>query len=141
MRISPSVGSVMRERILSRVLFPAPLRPMIATTSPSSMSKLTSLKAQKSSRFPAGLSAAECRDFFRIVKSLCKNSRKFSWCRMRCPSRYFLERLRASTMGAMSDDVREAELHTPENQQTCQKQSDAHGQGSAHQRPRSGAAQ
>ena len=31
----PSSGSVMRERILSSVLLPAPLRPMMPTTSPS----------------------------------------------------------------------------------------------------------
>ncbi len=42
----PVVGSVMRERILSSVLLPAPLRPMMPTTSPASTSKLTSFRAQ-----------------------------------------------------------------------------------------------
>src|SRR2546423_9791219 len=45
----PSVGSVMRLRILSRVDLPAPLRPMMPTTSPCLTSKETSLRAQKSS--------------------------------------------------------------------------------------------
>ena len=44
--ISPAVGSVMRLRILSRVLLPAPLRPMMPTTSPFMMSKDRSRKAQ-----------------------------------------------------------------------------------------------
>src|SRR5437660_580599 len=37
----------MRERILSSVLLPAPLRPMMPTTSPRFTSKLTSFSAQK----------------------------------------------------------------------------------------------
>ena len=48
MRILPSVGSVMRLSIFSRVLLPAPLRPTIPTTSPWSMLKDTSRSAQKS---------------------------------------------------------------------------------------------
>ena len=44
----PRVGSVMRERILSSVLFPAPLRPIMPTASPRLISKLMSFKAQKS---------------------------------------------------------------------------------------------
>ncbi len=43
----PSVGSVMRLRIFSSVLLPAPLRPMMPTTSPRLTSKQTSLRAQK----------------------------------------------------------------------------------------------
>ena len=46
-RLGPEFGLVMRERILSRVLFPAPLRPMIPTTSPRLTSKETSSRAQK----------------------------------------------------------------------------------------------
>jgi len=50
----PEVGAVTRDRILSRVLLPAPLRPMLAlslaegmpTTSPCCTSKETSFKAQ-----------------------------------------------------------------------------------------------
>src|SRR6185503_1112742 len=38
----------MRDRILSRVLFPAPFAPMMPTTSPTPTSKLTSRSAQKS---------------------------------------------------------------------------------------------
>ena len=42
----PSVGSVMRDRILSSVLLPAPLRPMMPTTSPCWTSNDTSFSAQ-----------------------------------------------------------------------------------------------
>ena len=42
----------MRERILSSVLLPAPLRPMMPTTSPSLTSKETSLRAQMVSLCP-----------------------------------------------------------------------------------------
>src|SRR5207244_2135069 len=46
----PSVGSVIRERIFSKVDLPAPFRPMMPTTSPRLTSKDTSFRAQKSSR-------------------------------------------------------------------------------------------
>ena len=45
----PAVGSVMRLRIFSSVLLPAPLRPMMPTTSPCVTSKETSRRAQKDS--------------------------------------------------------------------------------------------
>ena len=45
----PSVGSVMRDRILSSVVLPAPLWPMMLTSSPRLISKLTSRSAQNSS--------------------------------------------------------------------------------------------
>src|SRR6185436_10089695 len=44
----PRVGGVIRERIFSSVLFPAPLGPMMPTTSPTCTSKLTSCSAQNS---------------------------------------------------------------------------------------------
>ena len=46
----PEVGTVTRERILSSVLFPAPLAPTSPSISPRSSEKLTSLSAQNSSR-------------------------------------------------------------------------------------------
>ena len=46
MRARPVVGSVMRDRILSSVLLPAPLRPMMPTTSPRLTSNETSFSAQ-----------------------------------------------------------------------------------------------
>lgn len=49
MVMRPPVGSVMRLRIFSRVLFPAPFRPMMPTTSQRLTSKETSLSAQNSS--------------------------------------------------------------------------------------------
>ena len=42
----PRVGVVMRDRILSSVLLPAPLRPMMPTTSPRVISNETSSSAQ-----------------------------------------------------------------------------------------------
>jgi hypothetical protein len=47
-RPTPVVGEVMRERTFSRVLLPAPFRPMIPTMSPRSTSKFTSFSAQNS---------------------------------------------------------------------------------------------
>jgi hypothetical protein len=46
----PTVGAVIRVRILSSVDLPAPLRPMTPRTSPSRTLKLTSRNAQISSR-------------------------------------------------------------------------------------------
>src|SRR5215475_4359979 len=46
MSTCPVVGWVIRDRIFSSVDLPAPLRPMIPTTSPGATSKLTSLRAQ-----------------------------------------------------------------------------------------------
>ena len=43
-----AVGSVMRDRIFSSVLLPAPLRPMMPTTSPRAISNDTSSSAQNS---------------------------------------------------------------------------------------------
>ena len=50
-RASPVVGAVMRERILSSVVFPAPLWPTTPIALPRSTSKSTSRSAQISSRF------------------------------------------------------------------------------------------
>ena len=50
------VGSVMRERIFRSVVLPAPLRPMIPTTSPRGTSKLTS--AERGELFPVRASSA-----------------------------------------------------------------------------------
>src|SRR5258708_7068580 len=49
--IRPVVGVVMRERTLSSVLLPAPLRPITPMTSPFSTSNETSLSAQKVDAF------------------------------------------------------------------------------------------
>jgi len=45
----PAVGGVIRARILSSVVLPAPLRPMIPTVSPSATSNEMSRSAQNSS--------------------------------------------------------------------------------------------
>ena len=47
--ISATEGSVMRLNIFNKVLFPAPLRPMMPTLSPWLISKLMSFNAQNSS--------------------------------------------------------------------------------------------
>ena len=57
-RRCPRVGSVIRERILSRVVLPAPLRPMTPTTSPWRTSNETSRSAQIHSRRLATASPA-----------------------------------------------------------------------------------
>ena len=60
----PSLGSVMRDRIFSSVDLPAPLRPMMPSTSPRLTSKLTSFSAQNSSVAVAahdGAAAQPCR--------------------------------------------------------------------------------
>ena len=44
----PVVGGVIRARIFSMVLLPAPLRPMMPTVSPARISKETSFSAQNS---------------------------------------------------------------------------------------------
>ena len=49
-RAEPTVGSVMRARIFSSVLLPAPLRPMMPTTSPWPTRNVTSRSAQIDSR-------------------------------------------------------------------------------------------
>ena len=46
----PDVGSVIRLRIFSKVDLPAPFRPMIPTTSPGMISKLTSSSARRMAR-------------------------------------------------------------------------------------------
>ena len=51
----------MRERIFSSVDLPAPLRPMMPSTSPRLTSKLTSLSAQNSSTVVAGDELAAAR--------------------------------------------------------------------------------
>jgi hypothetical protein len=54
-RTSPRVGAVMRDKILSSVDLPAPLRPMMPTASPGAMSNDTSSSAQKvGSALPKG---------------------------------------------------------------------------------------
>jgi len=57
----PLVGAVIRERILSSVLLPAPLRPMMPRISPCSTSNETSLSAQIVSpeRLPIALADPE----------------------------------------------------------------------------------
>ena len=59
---APAVGSVIRLRIFSRVLLPAPLRPMMPTTSPCWTSKETSLRAQNSSELEQGAGSGEGGD-------------------------------------------------------------------------------
>ena len=53
-RTSPLVGAVTRERIFKSVLFPAPLRPMMPSTSPRLTSKDTSRRAHSVSSSVGG---------------------------------------------------------------------------------------
>ena len=65
----PVVGYVIRDRIFSSVLLPAPLRPMIPRTSPSSTEKDTSLRAQRLSVFR--LRVRSCRKAFARTSRSC----------------------------------------------------------------------
>ena len=75
----PVVGSVMRERIFSSVLLPAPLRPMMPTTSPCSTSNETSFSAQIRSPARArpvrGSATAAASDAERILVRVSRRSR------------------------------------------------------------------
>src|SRR5271157_3383665 len=92
----------MRERILSKVLLPAPLRPMIPTDSPLRMSKSTSSSAQNVSRcWVLTLSGCLTRS---TIASLKVVGRFVSW-----EIRYDLLKPRTET--AMSlDNIGEASL-------------------------------
>ena len=56
----------MRDRILSSVDLPAPLRPMMPSTSPRLTSKLTSLSAQNSSIVSPATSGAAARGLLSV---------------------------------------------------------------------------
>src|SRR5687768_10317660 len=78
-RASPSVGSVIRERILSRVVLPAPLAPMTPIASPRCTSNETSRNAQST----RGSSTSPLR------RSASRSVRKL-W--FDCPRRYCFPR-------------------------------------------------
>src|SRR5688500_3785506 len=97
---SPEVGSVTPERIFRSVVFPAPLRPMIPSTSPRGTSKLTPPRAASSPcsgrAVPRARWSAE-----RPPRTIA--SRRLPWSTSRSPRRYVL--LRSRTESARSDDV------------------------------------
>src|ERR1017187_3120197 len=122
----PSVGSVIREMIFSKVLLPAPLRPMIPITSPWATSKLTSFSAQKCSRVsseelkrsPEGESGdANLRD--NILRRLRPRNDS-------CWSIYRLDKRSMWRIGSMSNDVGEPSLHPSEDQQANHKDHKTH---------------
>src|SRR4030095_6685672 len=113
MSARPVVGSVMRERILSSVDLPAPLRPMTPTTSPGGTSKLTSFKAQivfSDLPFRRNL-ASGARNVLTI------ESRSVGYDSCRAPMRYCLLKFSTLMIGLTKHDsnyVSERALHSPE---------------------------
>jgi hypothetical protein len=84
MSTSPEVGLTMRERIFSSVDLPAPLRPMMPTTSPGSASKLTSLSAQIILSRPGFRPRRRAAGDLKAVMSV---SRRAGWAAGNCPIR------------------------------------------------------
>jgi len=94
--IWPEVGAVTCDMILSNVLFPAPFRPMMPSTSPSSSSKLTSARAQKCSpnrrarcssptvRSGSGLPRTFAHQRLRSSTSIPPPSTPSRYCLLRC---------------------------------------------------------
>src|SRR6476661_6982931 len=126
----PVVGSTMRDRILSRVLFPDPLRPMIPTTSPWTTSNETSSSAQNRAaarRVPPRLISRATPS--RLPTSASRRVRYLarapSWyCFPRCETRMTRDAscgigARECAAGnATSDDIGERALHASEEKGT-----------------------
>src|SRR4051812_4839745 len=130
----PSVGSVMREITLSKVLLPAPFLPINPTVSPSATSKLTSRSAQKRSSLagPVPFRVPPPKGDL-ILRE--RNSRRFSVRWKARPRRYSFDTFRISTIGAMSDDVGEHAFHAPEDQQSENEEENAYRERHPHDRP------
>src|ERR1051325_5028280 len=108
----PVVGSTMRERTFNRVDLPAPLRPMMPTTSPGFTSKLTSFNAHKAALplpSPAGRRVKGAR------RALTRASRKVPYEASRVPMRYSLLRFSTLIIGCiLLDEIGETLFHTAE---------------------------
>src|SRR5688572_23397983 len=121
----PVVGSTMRERILSSVLLPEPLRPMIPTTSPCATSNETSSSAQKRSGACRWLRRPNDRPTPRTLSTSA--SRIVRWV-ARAPSWYCLPRFAtrmagwSSTDAATSDDIGERPFHASEEERPADEQ-------------------
>src|SRR5918911_368345 len=102
-RTSPRVGAVMRERIFSSVVLPAPLRPITPTAWPRATSKPTSSSAQISSR------RTRCRRSRRKARRASPSSSSRSVRKATCsPIAYCFARPRTEI--TRSDDIGEAPL-------------------------------
>src|SRR6266446_5134787 len=121
----PFVGAVMRDRILSNVLLPAPLRPMMPTTSPFLTSKETSLRAQMVSGewWDEGPRPRRRNADFSVS---VRWSRRVSWCRTAVPRRYRLERPSTLITTSTSNDVRKGTLRVLEVDETTEQQGHHH---------------
>src|SRR5262249_23121841 len=131
------VGSVIRLRIFSSVLFPAPLRPMMPTTSPSWMSKSTSFSAQNSSdvaRAPAGrLPRSRPRADF-SPSAITSRKTRYLALSPRWEIRYFLPRpsvrmIVAAMSTGPSNHIRERPLGAAEVASAEHDQDGSHEQG------------
>src|ERR1044072_8603398 len=101
----------MRLRIFSSVLLPAPLRPMMPTTSPFLISNETSFSAQNVSFF------ARFSGFLRRASIVSARVECFSWS---CTIMYDLPRPRTETAISL-DDISELPLHPLERHHAQQK--------------------
>src|SRR5581483_9809500 len=128
----PDVGSVMGERSLSRVLLPAPFRPMMPMTSPTRTSKETSRSAQKTRCAAAGWSRAprsRCHaDRAPAARDSRRDPNRVGWASEYCLLRRST-RMAMSVMLGRSDDVRESALDPAEVTQAAQQQPDDHERG------------
>src|SRR2546429_993706 len=75
----PRVGCVTCASIFSRVLLPAPLRPMMPTTSPGSTEKLTSSRALKGEASIAGRPRRRSTAFDTVALRLFEGERRYSF--------------------------------------------------------------
>src|SRR5437763_10052517 len=111
----------MRLRIFSSVLLPAPLRPMMPTTSPRLISNETSFSAQNVSL------RGRRSGFFRRASIVSASVMCFSWS---CTIVYDLARPRMDmAMSPPLDDIREFPFHALEGYSADEQQRDRHGGG------------
>ena len=120
--IRPEVGEVMRARILSSVLFPAPFLPMTPMTSPCSTLKLTSRRAHTMSAVSSPLKWAKPAESFEVTERLsdrredCPGKRVLSGlgCADAVALREIVHADCGSSHGCYSDDVGEDPLGSTE---------------------------
>ena len=129
----PSVGSVMCESTLSSVLLPAPLRPMIPSTSPCLTSRSTSLSAQSSSEVCVAAPGWRMRSSGRLAACTSVSRSVRYACALAADAVHLAE-----TDGAQGDvahrlhHIGEHALHALEVEQAAEEQHHDHGDRDPH---------
>ena len=128
---------MIRERILSSVLLPAPFRPMIPTTSPAAMSKVTSRRAQKVSggrrrgRCASRAAGRRKAPAERLADGPVRDSS--------AAEAVFLPEVPNPNYGVaherLSDDIGEGPLHAPEVERARNKHEQGDGRARDEDRP------